>query len=97
MSPPQDNVYSNAETEWRANATLKRMRATSPKPHKNSKLGRGRVQVIEKEELNAPRSKRMAREADDICKARGQAVDKCRLGDVFHHEESGHAPIPPYA
>ncbi|MGN6515903.1 MAG: hypothetical protein ACTHLR_08685 [Rhizomicrobium sp.] len=29
-----------------------------------------------------------------ICKACGQAVDRRRLGDVFHHEEAGHAPIP---
>jgi hypothetical protein len=29
-----------------------------------------------------------------ICKACGQAVDKRRLGDVFHHEELGHEPIP---
>jgi hypothetical protein len=29
-----------------------------------------------------------------ICKACGQAVDKRNLGDVFHHEEPGHAPIP---
>jgi hypothetical protein len=29
-----------------------------------------------------------------ICKACGQAVDKRRLGDVFHHEEAGHKPIP---
>jgi hypothetical protein len=28
------------------------------------------------------------------CKACGQAVDKRPLGDVFHHEGSGHEPIP---
>jgi hypothetical protein len=28
------------------------------------------------------------------CKACGQAVDKRRLGDVFHHEEARHSPIP---
>ena len=34
--------YSDAETERRANATLKRMLATPPKPHKDSKLGKRR-------------------------------------------------------
>jgi len=29
-----------------------------------------------------------------VCKACGQAVDRRRLGDVFHHEERGHEPIP---
>lgn len=28
-----------------------------------------------------------------VCKACGQAVDKRRLGDVFHHEGSDHEPI----
>ncbi len=32
-------TYSDAETERRANAALKRMLATPPKPHKDSKLG----------------------------------------------------------
>lgn len=34
--------YSDAETERRANETLKRMLATPPKPHKDSKLGKKR-------------------------------------------------------
>jgi hypothetical protein len=34
--------YSDAETERRANETLKRMLATPPKLHKDSKLGRKR-------------------------------------------------------
>ena len=29
-----------------------------------------------------------------MCEACGQAVDCRRLGDVLHHEESGHAPLP---
>ena len=29
-----------------------------------------------------------------VCNACGQAVDKRKLGDVFHHEEAGHQPIP---
>lgn len=29
-----------------------------------------------------------------ICVACGQAVDMRRLGDVFHHEDEGHEPIP---
>ena len=28
------------------------------------------------------------------CEACGQAVDKRKLGDVIHHEEAGHEPIP---
>jgi hypothetical protein len=35
----RDETYSDAETERRANATLKRMLATPPKTHKDSKLG----------------------------------------------------------
>lgn len=27
------------------------------------------------------------------CSACGQAVDKCDLGQVFHHEERGHEPL----
>jgi hypothetical protein len=34
------DTYSDAETERRANAALKRMLATPPKPHKDSKLRR---------------------------------------------------------
>ena len=34
------DTYSDAETAARADAALKRMLATPPKPHKNSKLGR---------------------------------------------------------
>jgi hypothetical protein len=36
----RDETYSDEETERRANATLKRMLATPPKPHKDSKLGK---------------------------------------------------------
>lgn len=55
----------------------------------------------DREELNALRSQRMAGEPEDesvhfyVCKACGQAVDKRKLGDVFHHEEAGHEPIRP--
>jgi len=34
--------YSDAETRRRAEVTLKRMLATPPKPHKDSKLGQKR-------------------------------------------------------
>ena len=37
-----NEIYSDAETERRANAVLKRMLATPPKQHKDSKLGRKR-------------------------------------------------------
>jgi hypothetical protein len=53
-----------------------------------------------REDLNALRSERMAGEPEDesvhfyVCKACGQAVGKRNLGDVFHHEEKGHEPIP---
>ena len=59
--------------------------------------------MIDREELNQIRSMRgrdrpepVENEADHfyVCKACGQAVDKRRLGDVFHHEEAGHSPIP---
>jgi hypothetical protein len=36
----QSDTYSDAETERRANETLRRMLKTPPKPHKDSKLGR---------------------------------------------------------
>ena len=36
------DTYSDAETERRANKILKRMLATPPKLHKDSKLGRKR-------------------------------------------------------
>lgn len=38
----QDDTYSETETAARAEAALKRMLATPPKPHKDSKLGRQR-------------------------------------------------------
>jgi hypothetical protein len=44
MSDP--DTYSDAETERRANAVLKRMLATPPKPHKDSKLGRKRESKV---------------------------------------------------
>ena len=37
-----DESFSDAETERRANETLKRMLATPPKLHKDSKVGRKR-------------------------------------------------------
>jgi len=39
---PKDDNYSEAETAALAEAALKRMLATPPKPHKDSKLGRKR-------------------------------------------------------
>jgi len=42
MSDRDPQTYSDAETERRANETLKRMLATPPKPHKDSKLGKKR-------------------------------------------------------
>ena len=59
-----------------------------------------RETIIEREELNAKRSERLAGEPEDelihfyVCKACGQAVDKRNLGDVFYHEEPGHEPLP---
>jgi hypothetical protein len=38
---PED-TYSDAETAARADAALKRMLATPPKPHKDSKVGKRR-------------------------------------------------------
>lgn len=29
-----------------------------------------------------------------LCPGCGQAIDLRRLGDVFHHDEPGHAPLP---
>jgi hypothetical protein len=37
--PESDDIYSDAETERRANRILKRMLASPPKPHKDSKIG----------------------------------------------------------
>ena len=52
----------------------------------------------EREELNSfpvigPKG---AKEEDHyyVCEACGQAVDMRRLGDVFHHEDEGHEPLP---
>ncbi len=42
MSDNSKDTYFDAESERRANATLRRMLATPPKLHKDSKLGRGR-------------------------------------------------------
>lgn len=39
-NPKPDDTYSEAETAARAEAALKRMLATPPKPHKDSKVGR---------------------------------------------------------
>jgi hypothetical protein len=41
MTDPREHAtYSDAEMERRANAALKRMLATPPKQHKDSKLGK---------------------------------------------------------
>ena len=29
-----------------------------------------------------------------VCESCGQAVDMRKLGDVFHHEDDGHKPLP---
>ena len=55
--------------------------------------------ISDREELNAKRSERLGPAVNEsehfyICKVCGQAVDKRRLGDVFHHEEAGHEPLP---
>ena len=39
MVAESKDTYSDKETAARADATLKRMLATPPKPHKDSKLG----------------------------------------------------------
>jgi len=41
--PDSKETYSDAETARRANATLKRMLATPPKRHKDSKLGKRKL------------------------------------------------------
>ena len=38
-----DDTYSDKETERRADAALKRMLATPPRPHEDSKLERKRL------------------------------------------------------
>jgi hypothetical protein len=61
--------------------------------------------AIDRDELNALRSAKGGPEGREpesedetvhfyICKACGQAVDKRRLGDVFHHEEETHERLP---
>jgi len=42
INPDEHGTYSDAETAARAEAALKRMLATPPKPHKDSKLGKKR-------------------------------------------------------
>jgi len=42
-STDDKDTYSEAETVARREAALKRMLATPPKPHKDSKLGRKRA------------------------------------------------------
>lgn len=42
MTKPQTDTYSDKETKARAEAALKRMLATPPKLHKDSKLGKRR-------------------------------------------------------
>jgi hypothetical protein len=55
---------------------------------------------MDRELLNQLRSARIGGEPIDdpahfyTCKACGQAVDKRRLGDVFHREMQGHEAIP---
>jgi hypothetical protein len=39
---PNNETYSDAETKRRADDALRRMLATPPKPHKDSKLGKQR-------------------------------------------------------
>jgi hypothetical protein len=53
----------------------------------------------EREKLNqltASREDPVNTEADhfEVCPTCGQAFDCRRLGDVFHHDEPGHAPLP---
>jgi hypothetical protein len=43
----QEGTYSDAETAARAEAALKRMLATPPKPHKDSDLGQRRESASE--------------------------------------------------
>jgi len=40
----RENAYSDQETAARAESALRRMLATPPKPHKDSKLGRQKKQ-----------------------------------------------------
>jgi hypothetical protein len=53
-----------------------------------------------RQDLNALPSMRLGREPDDeshhfmICPECGQAFDMRKLGDVFHHDEPGHKPLP---
>lgn len=53
-----------------------------------------------RDELNSIESRRLIEMPLDerkhflLCADCGQAVDCRRLGDVFHHEEAGHEPIP---
>jgi RNA polymerase-binding transcription factor DksA len=52
----------------------------------------------EREELNNLRVEYpdLSDEAEHyyVCEECGQAVDMRRLGDVLHHEEPGHYPLP---
>lgn len=53
-----------------------------------------------RDQLNALKSQRVGGEPVDesehfyICAQCGQAVDMRKLGDVFHHEEPDHEPMP---
>jgi hypothetical protein len=53
-----------------------------------------------REELNALASEPIGGEPADesqhfyVCTQCGQAVDMRKLGDVFHHEEPDHEPLP---
>lgn len=55
--------------------------------------------MLHRDELNAIKSKRVGEEPENeaihfyVCASCGQAVDKRRLGDVFHHEQQDHEPI----
>ncbi|WP_022682150.1 hypothetical protein [Sphingobium bisphenolivorans] len=53
---------------------------------------------LDREALNALRCEypQLLDERDHFyaCDACGQAVDMRRLGDVLHHEEPGHDPLP---
>lgn len=55
---------------------------------------------MDRELLNQLRSARMGDEPVDeaahfyTCRGCGQVVDKRKLGDVLHHEDAGHEPLP---
>ena len=58
------------------------------------------VEPVDREELNQLKSERIGgepcREAEHFmrCPECGQMFDMRRLGDVLHHDEPGHEPLP---